>query len=249
MRRCFVLMGLAILAAAPALPDVIDVTVNGSVSGSGTVLVACNPMYTAGCMQYGGGPYSVYLPYSFSGTNTQLSGGTPPEGTGYAEENTSLCTGCGPLSIPGVTTFGGDDLDVQLTGGHSAVGYSYFAEEAADVSISFDLTEESVVTLFKITLRGSSSSELLDPNGNVILSLTMDGAASTILLPGAYQLDDAGQGSSFGAFPEPGDVIDLNQDMYAEFAPVPTPEPRGAVFGALALMLLAFPLLRRRCVR
>lgn len=251
--RLLFLIGLASLAAAPALPDIIDVTVSGSVSGSGTVLEPCDPTFTQGCMRYGGGPYSVYIPYSFNGTNTQIGSfsassgptvsGPGPGGAGFASENTSLClapTPCPPTA--------GDAIYIELTGGHSAFGYYYTATESAGITISFDLTQESEATLYSGV--GLSSGGLMDSNGDVLLPIPQAGPASTVLPPGAYQLKDSDSGGSQGtAFSQTGDVTDFDTFLTAQFTPVPTPEPRGAVFGALALMLITFPASRRRRAR
>lgn len=249
--RLLFLIGLASLAAAPALPDIIDVTVSGSVSGSGTVLEPCDPTFTQGCMRYGGGPYSVYIPYSFNGTNTQIGSfsassgptvsGPGQGGAGFANENTSLST-------IDTSTGPGQELDIELNGGHSAFGYAFSAEESAAISIGFELTQESELVLGSVfSGLNPNSGGLLDSSGNLILPIPLDGQASTVLPPGAYQLNDSDSGGSQGSFPQPGDVTDFDTLMYAQFTPVP--EPRGAVFGALALMLITFPASRRRRAR
>jgi hypothetical protein len=71
MRRLLLLIGLGSLAIGPALPDIIDVAVNGSVSGSGELTFACAPV-TPGCASNRVSGYFLSIPYSFSGTNTQL---------------------------------------------------------------------------------------------------------------------------------------------------------------------------------
>lgn len=245
MRRLFVLLGLAALAAAPALPDLIDVIVSGTVSSSGYISAVCG-LATPGCIAGGNGaPNLLTVPYSFSATNTQLGAFSqswlaenPIAGsiTSYADEDTSVClASCPPTGM-------GDAIEVELSGGHSG-GLFYSAFEAADVSISFDLTEESEATLY--TAVEPSSGALLDSNGNVILPIPLDGPASALLQPGTYQLNDSAGGGS----QEPylmGNVTDFQTYLYADFVPVPTPEPRGAIFAAAFAMIAGGCVLSRR---
>src|SRR5579863_2316004 len=116
-RSLCLFVGLVLLASRPALPDVIDVTVDGSVSGSGGFLVGCAPS-TPGCTFYQGGGYFLNIPYSFSGANTQLgsfhvsgstdSSGFPATMEGYADQDTVAST-----------TPTGDALNITLLGGYS----------------------------------------------------------------------------------------------------------------------------------
>ena len=71
LRNLCMMIGFVALGIGPALPDVIDVTVNGTASGSGDLQYVCG-LATPGCVQDDGLPPLFTVPYSFSGTNTQL---------------------------------------------------------------------------------------------------------------------------------------------------------------------------------
>ena len=75
MHRLFLVIGLGLLAIGPTLADIVDVTVNGSLSGSGSVTTYCYEYPPApGCSQIFG-PGSAFFesfPFSFSATTTQL---------------------------------------------------------------------------------------------------------------------------------------------------------------------------------
>ncbi len=229
--------------AGTALPDVIDVTVNGSVSGSGSYLVGC-ALSTQGCVVTPGGDFLTF-PYSFSGTNTELgafgaSGSTTPAGPpgmeGFADQNTVATA---------------DALEISLTGGYSASGVPFYSgSENNSISLSFDVTEESVVQLLGGGVLGSASNagELLDSDGNVILTLPLDTlSVSTIVQPGMYQVEAAAQGTSNGSFGANADVTNLELYLTADITPVP--EPPGALVAALlAAMLGGYVVSRRRLV-
>jgi len=72
--RCTLLRFLCLCAfvVSPALPDIVDVNVNGSVSGSGGLYVDVGGNPLPGCVNFNGGPYICFSDYSFSGTNTQI---------------------------------------------------------------------------------------------------------------------------------------------------------------------------------
>jgi hypothetical protein len=144
-------------------------------------------------------------------------------------------------------------LFIQLSGGYTVLGLTYYdASEQDTIAVSFDLTEASEIQLFGIILQGvgSNSGELLDSDGNVILTLPFaDGSASTVLQPGTYQLDESVGGSSTGSFASNVTGTNLNYLMDATFTPVPTPEPRGVLLAALlATMLGGYVVSRRRRV-
>jgi len=243
MRRCFVLMGLAILAAAPALPDVIDVTVNGYISGLGTAANPCS-IVVDGCIL----GQLVMVGYSFSETVTQLGafsdsgGATTPFGgsaEGYADLNTTATTNA---------------LEIDLTGGHTSYHSYTDAWEEDMVAVNFDLTEPSVLELVASVGVGyptpNYSGELLDSNGNVILAdlFNVPSSNSTVLSPGMYEFNIWAAGESYDIEP-PNMVLeslDFAADLNATFAPVPTPEPRGTVFAVAFAMITACCLVSRR---
>ena len=240
MLRSLCIVTVLGVIAGTALPDVIDVTVNGSVSGSGSYVVGC-ALSTPGCVATPGGDF-LNFPYSFSGTNTELgafsaSGTTTPAGMeGFADQNTVATA---------------DALEISLTGGYSASGVPFYSgSENNSISLSFDVTEESVVQLLGGGVLGSASNagELLDSDGNVILTLPLDTlSVSTIVQPGMYQVEAAAQGTSNGSFGANADVTNLELYLTADITPVP--EPPGALVAALlAAMLGGYVVSRRRLV-
>ena len=250
------------LAAIPALADLVNVSVNGTVSASGRLSVVCNPNDdTPGCMPGGNGvPPLVTTPFSFSASDTQLGsfsqswtattiiGGLVQP---FAEENTSLClatpsVGCPPAS--------GDALYVELTGGHAGPAISFTTQETEMMTISFQLTAPTDATLYSSSFLGSAANggEILDSTGtNVLLSVPLNSDASTFLPAGSYELFVLDSGGAFGSLFQSGSVTDSELFLTAQFAPVPTPEPRSAsivtLFGAICGSLLRRR--RRACLK
>lgn len=243
------LIGIACLFVGPALADVIDVTVNNTVSGSGSLTVDCglgNP--DPNCT-----PPSQFLPptetvqYSFNGTNTQ-PGPFSDSGSATAT-NAGFIQGYADQNV----TSTADSIDISLSGGHSADGaiLLFDTNETDTISVSFDLTQQSVVQLeggglgtpFPVNV-----GELLDSQGNVILVATNSpNSAFMDLDPGMYQLESTVSGSAMGAGPGSGgdNVQDFVLGLEASFTPVP--EPQWAFVGAfLAIMLGGYLLPRRR---
>lgn len=162
---CFVI-GLGLLGIRPALPDIVDVTVNGSVSGSGFLTIAC-ALSTPGCIAGPGGDF-LTVPYSFSGTNTELGAfsdsGSTVSTTGIDFPYPALAQGYADQD----TTATADALDITLTGGHSASGAPFYGgSENDNISVSFDLTGESLVQLSGGIPSNSAptTGELLDSDG------------------------------------------------------------------------------------
>ena len=250
LRTWCILIGLGSLVVSPALPDIADVTVNGSISGSGDMDVACGSA-TPGCMQVGDGLYRLTVSYSFGDTNTALgdfsdSGGaslpSPFGGSvdGFADENT--------VATP-------QSLDIELVGDNSADGIfnSAFSEESDSISVLFDLTEPSVMDLSGFNgVPGPFAGQLLDSHGNVILVIPANvGSTSLVLEPGTYQLDASAEGDYFddGSDELIGNVTDFDVDLHADFTPVPTPEPRWAILAALLSLVLGASVVYRRHLR
>src|ERR1700733_4865296 len=72
MHRLFLVIGLGLLAIGPTLADVVNVTVNGSVSGSGSVTTYClENLGSPECSANGSNQMETF-PFSFSATNTRL---------------------------------------------------------------------------------------------------------------------------------------------------------------------------------
>ncbi len=236
LRRLWVVIGLGAMAVGPAMPDLVNVTaVDSSVSGSGYVAYFCG-ITTPGCTYYPGIGYMLNVPYSFSGVNSGFgSAESPPWGpvSGYAGVNTTTTA---------------DSLAIMLMGGHSDYAAPFYGNtENASVSVSFDLTEQSLIQLTGYP-DPNVTAELLDSNGNVILALPFP-SSPTLLLPGSYLLDASAASNTFGAFGGQISVIDFNENLTANFTPVPVPEPRFAFLATLlATMLGGFAASRRRRV-
>jgi len=247
-------VGLGSLAIGPALPDVIDVTVNGSVTGSGGVIAYCFPPPGSpppGCVQPGGpgsGPYVEFASYSFSSTNTQL-GTFSDSGSATANGPYVMQATAGSYADQNITATT-DSLSVSLTGGYSASDFFGFnSSEQDSISVGFDLTDESSVRLSGGIFPGFASNvgELVDSNGNTILTFPNDVMnVSAILPPGMYYLDSSIGGSDSGSFGSRASGVDFNLILDASFTPVPTPEPRGALLAALLAMILGGCLRSRR---
>jgi len=198
---------------------------------------------TPGCVQNDGGPPLFTVPYSFSDPNTQLgpfdasgSVGSSPFSVGsFADQNTAVTP---------------DSVFINLTGGYFASAAFYSTSESDQVSISFDVTQESVIQLFGLLLLGSAADagELLDSDGNVILTVPLDNSSpiSTVVQPGMYQLDASAGAGAFGSFASNLNVNNLNLILTADVTPV-VPEPQWTVFAALlATMLGGYAVSRRR---
>ena len=244
MLRYFCMMiGVVALGIGPALPDVIDVTVDGTGSGSGDLQYVCS-LVTPGCVQNDGGPPLFTVPYSFSRTNTLLgafdaSGGAgsfPWSVDGFADQNTVATS---------------HSVFVTLTGGYSATAPFYSTSESDNISVSFDVTQESVIQLSGVLLLGSAANagELLDSDGNVILTVPLAPGSepiTAVVQPGMYQVDASADASSNGSFADNLSVTNLRLLMEADVTPV-VPEPRWTVFAALlATVLGGYAVSRRR---
>jgi hypothetical protein len=245
--RLFVIVGLGLLGAGSAFSDVVDVTVNGSVSGSGGVVGIC-PVFPPNppppeCNSPGPNPNLYYenFPFSFSGTNSQLgafdlSGRAGPDPVSiFADAN----------QMSKATS---DALEISVGGLYSEAsvgGYDVTLNDA--IAVSFNLTQESEVELTNclplVDPSFSLSSALLDSKGNVILQVQPFGGSpcggssvSTVLQPGRYQLDESVMGSAFGGSFSSSQAFGF--DLQATFTPV-VPEPRWAVLGTVLTLLLA----------
>jgi|HubBroStandDraft_4_1064222.scaffolds.fasta_scaffold239523_2 hypothetical protein len=236
--RLLLLTGLGLIGSGRALPDVIDVSATSSVSGSGYLEFFCG-VTTTGCVIPPG--IATYT-YSFSnGTGTNSVSSSNPS-WGPVSGNASVNT---PSTL--------DSLDIDLFGNHTAeITPFYGGNESASTSVTFDLTEASLMQLsiqaFTDTTVTSYSDELLDSHGNVILSPPFGFTnSSTLLAAGSYTWDVSLAGGGMGEFCGSCDQTDFDFQLDATFAPVPTPEPRGAGVGALvALMFGCLVAARRR---
>lgn len=237
LTRTSLLIGLGFLAIGPALADVVDVTVNGTVSGGGYLTVYCD-LSTPGCEPPGpAGEGTMDLPYSFGGTNTHLGAFSESGGVDADPFSISAYAGEDTTATP-------ESLGISLTAGWSCICFNQGFDEYDNISVYFDLTTESVIQL----QQGGDLSDtfnsgvLLDSHGNVILPGILGLPGSAILQPGMYQLDASMQGGGDSAY-YPG----VEYDLTADFTPVATPEPRWALVAAfLAVMSGGYAVSRRR---
>jgi len=242
MLRNLSVIGLAVIAIGSVQADVVDVTVDGPVSGSGSVTVACGNS-TPGCV---GGLFTS--DYNFSDTNTALGPFTDSGSVTSPIFNGATASSFASQDVSSTI----ESLGFLLMGGHSAISPSYTASESDAVTVGFDLTESSMVQLtgvvFGPAFGASDAGELLDSGGNVILAIPTIGSpfASVLLAPGSYELKGSVSGGGSGAAFESINVTDFTLSLEAKFTPVATPEPRGVVLTALlASMLGGFAAARR----
>jgi hypothetical protein len=250
MHRLFLVIGLGLLAIGPLLADVVNVAVNGSISGSGDVTTFClENLGSPECDAFNSGQYETF-PFSFSAPPiTQLgafaaSGGAsstgPPE-----TDNASI-----QASVSENTTATADALEITLS--QDASSDAEFAGFTLNdsIAVNFNLTEESKIQLTddigaEVSVF-SNSVELLDSKGNVILVFPCEDFAcstvSAVLPPGTYQLDD----QMFNSGPSNFGIDQFfSADLNASFTPV-VPEPRWTIIATLLAALLGGYAMSRR---
>lgn len=241
-----VAFGLVFLAASPVLADIVDVTVNGTVSGTGSVTVECgvgllNP--PPGCVNAYMGLYLDTIPFSFSATNSDrlLFGTSELEAPGPYGPNPLLQAF--PYQTTRVDPVGPGTLEIDLGDIYSlstgAAITNFLLNENDSFSATFDLTEASMVSLsFDAFGEATGSGELLDSGGNVLVTLPSVGGATSpdLLEPGSYQLDLSLTGGVDGPFTKSPGYFQASLGLAAY--PIATPEPRGLVLAALLSMAL-----------
>jgi hypothetical protein len=247
MHRLLLVIGLGVVAIGPTLADVVDVTVNGSISGSGYVTTYC---LVPECDAFFNNGQFATFPFSFSATNiTQLgvfgaSGGA--SSTGPPETDPASIQ----ASVSENTTATADALEITLSQDTAPSDLAIAGFSLNDViAVSFNLTEESKIQLTD-DIGGelsvfSNSVELLDSTGNVILvgpCEVFGCSVSMVLPPGTYQLDDQmfNSGGSLGSFDQ-----FFSADLNASFTPV-VPEPRWTIIATLLAALLGGYVMSRR---
>jgi hypothetical protein len=249
-RNLCTVIGLGALMIGPALPDVVDVTVNGSLSGSGGMTTECTQLGPNCVGTFGMPPLLETVPYSYSATNTQL--GTAFDTSGEAVGTAPGAQGALDYHAFQEVTATADNLDIALEAGQMPDGVlSWDGTATQTISLGFELTEESVIQLDVSPFGplGTNSGDLLDSHGNVILNMPFPfGSTSAVLAPGTYYMDASASGSANGFIMGDGNnVEDFAWMLNSTFTPVATPEPPVAFFAALlAMMLGGYEVSRRR---
>jgi hypothetical protein len=253
LRYWSLVVTLVCAGSAPALADIINVGVNASVSGQGTMTVECglalvNP--PAGCINVFMGLYKAFVPLNFTSiTATKL--GTVSGGT-----TATFRFGVGGPVLGSTATEGDlttaatlDSLTARLIDSAVIETQGTILNVAAGVSgtadFTFDLTAESLMQVGASVdagvpggAPGSGSGTLLGPMG---LNLAIpSGGASVVLGPGSYELDET-LTNSFTAgssgFLRNSDIGSV--DFGATFQVIP--EPRWTFFAPVLLVVLWRP--------
>ena len=129
----------------PALPDVVDVTLNGSLSGSGGMATECfhSSQLRGNVTAYPSGCSCLTVT---AATNTQV---------GTAFETSGSAVGTAPGAVGSLDYHGfqevtatADSLDIALEAGQTPDGVlSWDGTATETISLGFELTEESVIQL------------------------------------------------------------------------------------------------------
>ena len=228
---------LAVLLGIPASADIVNVSFGGSVDGSGSVNIVCDP----GPRCLAGGSFS------FSGTNTQQSTFSRSGAASGVGTSGRILTASGLTQQN--TTFSSDSLDIDVLT-KFVIGAIVGGEWAASATLhnvynlSFALTTESSVHLVTDVSFGGFIDflELNTPTGFLVLDHTSD---QILTLPaGGYQFIFGDSGSAGGGplglnNPERDFITELNVDFTL------VPEPRWMTIG-LALLVLGGSTVMRR---
>jgi hypothetical protein len=261
LRYWSLVVTLVCAGSAPALADIINVGVNASVSGSGTMTVECgvalvNP--PAGCINVFMNLYQAFVPLSFTSTTATtlgtVSGGTTATFTfgiggpvlGSTATEGDLTTASNLLGVPNILTARLIDQAVIETQGTIL---NIVASVSGTADFTFDLTAESLMQVGASVdaglpggAPGSSSGTLLGPMG---LNLAIpSGGASVVLGPGSYELDETLTNSfTAGSSGFLGNSDVGSVDFGATFQVIP--EPRWTFFAPVLLVVLWRPVYYR----
>ena len=220
-------------SVAPALADVVDITVSGAVSGSGTAFSACGAC---------DGGFDVHS-FDFTGSNSQLgsfsaSGQTSASGAPTFGDFVTLTGSTQQTTATSVNSLTIDFLVSAVTDG---LGAQWFAQAhlSSEYGLAFTLTTPSLMHLTTTGKESGLSSWSL--NGPFLGSFSGSDFGSFdqtfIAEPGAYSLTILDRLDS-SAFPLGIDTHLEETDSFsltANFAPI-VPEPR---WSAIVLVLLA----------
>jgi hypothetical protein len=232
---------LGVLTMRPCFSDVVSLSVNGSVSGTGEV------GYETMSSGFQGNSFTL------SGTNTSLGSFSTSGGASFtlkpfgftnslnvvADQDTVAFSNLIELATVTTQTPGGD-LSV---GGSLGISSFWSAQVDSDLSTSFNLTVESVVTLSANEL-GLSTGELRDSMGDVLATFTNSSplTMSLTLAPGSYTLEqNSKDGASASGASSPQMQVNVLAGIFQ-----PVPEPRGAAVVGTLMVLFALIVSRRR---
>lgn len=237
--RLSVVLGL--LAASPALPDVVNVGVNGSISGSGGVGYLIGLFPPPG-LSFGDTESSSF---TFGGTNAQLGTFTRSGATGFTEPTFGITDALSVQAQQHVTATATSIqlgiTNIETPSGNfaaSAERLSFWSAHVSnEIAVTFTISSESVVALNGAFENGFSAT-LLDSGGNTVFTFPISGPFTTTqltLAAGTYQFQDTFDGGIGGqGFQNNGPQGQADR-ISAIFSPVP--EPRWA--GFLVVLLLA----------
>ncbi len=256
LRSVHVAIVLGGLTVSPALPDIVNVAVNGTVSGTGSVTVECgvgliNP--PAGCVDVSMGLYLDTIPFNFSATNSGQLLFAASEGEAPGPDSSYPLLNANPYQTTSVGDAGPGTLEIDLGDDYSVSDgiVNYQLHENDSISATFDLTEASMVSLDLLSEFGGAagSAELLDSVGNVLATLPSVGTSASLdlLEAGEYTLDFSMSGGAEGSYPQPGyDYGDFQSSLLVTTTPIPTPEPRWTPLAALLAVTLGGAIMSRR---
>jgi hypothetical protein len=238
LKRLARFTAVVFLIVSPALADLItDVTVNGSVSGTGNMTLRCffQGSPPPGCAQALPLVYIQDVSTSFSATNTQVGDFS----------DSSQATGIGPTELDIIasqsTTATADSLSVDLYTAFSifmrAPIHYYDVSLQNSIAVGFELTTESLLQVSGYL--GLGDTQLFDSNGNPLFTGPCCNS-SLILGPGMYKFTQSLPMTADGGFP----VFDHEgtyfvSELDANFTPIPEPRWTGLT-ALIALGCLAY---------
>jgi hypothetical protein len=240
MRIHLTVLVLAVIAAVPALPDIVDVTFTPGLGFSGSVIVRCDTC------PGGFGESSAVVPISstpnsFSGRVSFTDPGTGRTGivTGQVTQNNSSTSDSFDVGVMQAVTFGGVGAE---WAGQGTVSDNFTVAFTLTTASSLDLSN-STSGGFSVGLLGVS---LQDSMGNVEFSSPSGAFDTTLLLaPGAYTLTSTNVIMVPGGPGVIGQTFEADFDLSADFTQVPEPS-RTPVVMIACLTLVGIVASRRK---
>jgi hypothetical protein len=219
-----------------------DVTVDGSVAGTGSMMVRCMPSETGCTPVFSGAPFGHQtLDFSFNGTNTQL-GSFSDSGLVTSPEGTTLLG-----RVVQSTAATADGFSLFMNSGFqlypvTQVVYSYDVNLTNNISVGFDLSTASMLG-FQWQIFIQAAVQLMDSNGDTVFSTAFrgSGATSVVLQPGAYTFTESLPFAAQNSFPPP---IGVTGNFYlssidAAFTPIPEPRLGWVILISLGICCIA----------